>query len=104
LFDALPCFVGDNRVKSAVHFRPDAFIKLPAGFQFLGEAENSLPQYGHALSNGNSRLRAVDTNPVTKVTLDSASYDPNPPEGEELVRSGDKLVAVRKPAYSYSSR
>lgn len=39
-------------------------------------------------------------NPVTKITLDSASYDPNPPEGEELVRSGDKLVPARKAAYS----
>ena len=39
-------------------------------------------------------------NPVTKVTLDSASYDPNPPEGEVLMRSGDKLVPTRVPSYS----
>jgi len=43
-------------------------------------------------------------NPTTKVTLDSASYDPNPPEGEVLVRSGDKLVPATKAAYSYSLR
>jgi hypothetical protein len=43
-------------------------------------------------------------NPVTKVTLDSASYDPNPPEGEVLVRSGDKLVPSTKAAYTYSFR
>lgn len=40
-------------------------------------------------------------NHVTKVTLDSASYDPNPPEGEVLVRSGAKLVPAIKPSYSY---
>jgi hypothetical protein len=27
------------------------------------------------------------------VTIDKASYDPNPPEGVVLVRVGDKLVA-----------
>jgi Lamin Tail Domain len=42
-------------------------------------------------------------NPATKVTLDSASYDPDPPEGEVLVRSGGKLVSVKVPA-SYSLR
>jgi hypothetical protein len=39
-------------------------------------------------------------NPVTKVTLDSGSYDPNPPEGEVLMGSGDKLVPARMPSYS----
>ena len=39
-------------------------------------------------------------NPVTKVTLDSASYDPNPAEGEVLIRSGDKLVPAKVPSYS----
>jgi hypothetical protein len=43
-------------------------------------------------------------NPTTKVTLDSASYDPNPPEGEILVRKGDKLVPIAKAAYSSSWR
>lgn len=43
-------------------------------------------------------------NPVTKVTLDSASYDPNPPEGDVLVRSGGKLVPVRASVPSYSYR
>ena len=42
-------------------------------------------------------------NPATKVTLDSASYDPYPPEGEVLVRSGDKLVPA-KTSVSYSRR
>jgi hypothetical protein len=37
---------------------------------------------------------------MTKVTLDSASYDPNPPEGEVLTRSGDKLVPAKVPSYS----
>ncbi|MCZ2077705.1 MAG: hypothetical protein LC130_22200 [Bryobacterales bacterium] len=36
-----------------------------------------------------------------EVTLDSASYDPNPPEGEVLVRSGNKLVPTRTVSYSY---
>lgn len=40
-------------------------------------------------------------NKVTKVTLDSASYDPNPPEGDVLVRIGDKLVSAKMPSYSY---
>ncbi|HAX41799.1 MAG TPA: lamin tail domain-containing protein [Bryobacteraceae bacterium] len=40
-------------------------------------------------------------NRVTEVTLDSASYDPNPPEGEVLVRSGNKLVPARTVSYSY---
>lgn len=31
---------------------------------------------------------------VKKETIDSASYDPNPPEGVVLVRQGDKLVAT----------
>ena len=43
-------------------------------------------------------------NPVTKVTLDSASYDPNPPEGEVLVRSGGKLVPTKTSVPSYSYR
>lgn len=29
---------------------------------------------------------------ATKTTIDSASYDPNPPEGIILIRNGDKLV------------
>jgi hypothetical protein len=37
----------------------------------------------------------------TKVTIDSASYDPNPPQGEVLVRSRAKLVPARTPSYSY---
>jgi hypothetical protein len=36
---------------------------------------------------------------TTKTTLDAASYDPNPPEGQVLVRSGDKLVSPQ-PAYA----
>ncbi len=38
-------------------------------------------------------------NAATQVTLDSASYDPNPPEGEALVRVGSKLMAPQ-PAYT----
>jgi hypothetical protein len=39
-------------------------------------------------------------NRTTQVTIDSASYDPHPPQGEVLVRSGSKLVPARTPAYS----
>lgn len=38
---------------------------------------------------------------VTEVTLDTASYDPNPPEGEVLVRSGTKLVPTTTLSHSY---
>ena len=31
-------------------------------------------------------------NAAAKLTIDRASYDPNPPEGAALVRQGDKLV------------
>jgi len=34
-------------------------------------------------------------NKVTEVTVDSASYDPNPPEGEVLRRGGNKLIPAR---------
>ena len=43
-------------------------------------------------------------NPVTHVTLDSASYDPNPPEGEVLFRSSGKLVPVRTSVLAYIYR
>lgn len=39
-------------------------------------------------------------NKVTQVTVDTASYDPNPPEGEVLIRVGNKLVPARVPSYS----
>jgi hypothetical protein len=39
---------------------------------------------------GDSPLLFVE---ATKTTIDRASYDPNPPEGVVLVRTGDKLVA-----------
>ena len=39
-------------------------------------------------------------NRTTQTTIDSASYDPHPPQGEVLIRSGDKLVPARTPAYS----
>jgi hypothetical protein len=42
-------------------------------------------------------------NKATEVTLDSASYDPNPPEGQILVRSGAKLMATQ-PSYSGRTR
>jgi hypothetical protein len=62
----------------------------------------------HHLFTGNNYVwnnKEGDTpalfNRVSKVTIDSASYDPNPPEGEVLVRSGSKLVPARTPSYSY---
>jgi len=37
--------------------------------------------------------------PAQKQNVDQASYDPYPPEGEVLVRSGYKLVPASVPAY-----
>jgi hypothetical protein len=38
--------------------------------------------------------------PTLKQNIDQASYDPFPPEGQILIRSGSKLVPVGVPAYA----
>jgi hypothetical protein len=37
--------------------------------------------------------------PAQKQNIDQATYDPYPPEGEILIRSGSKLVPAYAPAY-----
>jgi hypothetical protein len=38
--------------------------------------------------------------PMLNQNVDQASYDPYPPEGQVLVRSGSKLIPVTVPAYT----
>ena len=74
---------------------------LPIGIPATSASLNVAPTDKDYVWNNKEGDTPALFNPVTKVTLDSASYDPNPPQGEVLVRSGAKLVPATPLSYSY---